>query len=352
MMIPSDHARVRAKQLPSANTTVGYICDDCLAEYGWNNVEVKETSYKNLRAVERIERWDDTQQTFVTGLHLCRPHSIQRKWQTKQYRENVTSALEPLFRSDEYRQKFAKHGRYIRQKERAQTRLNQLIDRIKRDWTQGILDFADMSQSNLQLLARRLLIDPSPQYIGGYRYRPGLEAWLADVLGLSHIDVHRRLLDIWLEDQGACTVSRNYWVVVNGIVRGPYCRYHGYVINRLTDEAITFSSLLELSFVLDRILNHLENIKSVTNNPSFRVEYSYRGYLRGYYPDFLINGSEIIEIKDSRELDTPLNQAKWQALLSYSAEHGFVPKRITELDISDQARKLAHALVVQQTSTT
>ena len=72
-----------------------------------------------------------------------------------------------------------------------------------------------------------------------------------------------------------------------------------------------FSSLLELSFIIDTI-NQNQNIIFISGHKQFQIKYTFNGSERTYFPDFKI-GDKIIEIKPSKLLNTVQNTAKFEA---------------------------------------
>jgi len=92
-----------------------------------------------------------------------------------------------------------------------------------------------------------------------------------------------------------------------------------------------FRSLLELSFMVN-FLNRKNIRYSSAEVAKYGIPYkSYTGSDRTYFADFVI-GKELVEIKPSALLNTPLIALKTKAAKAWCADNGFLYKIYTELD--------------------
>jgi len=111
--------------------------------------------------------------------------------------------------------------------------------------------------------------------------------------------------------------------------------YHG------TYKGLSYRSALELSFILKC---HAEG-KTISNFDNFYIDYTFWDSPRKYFPDFLVNNSEITEIKalgflfEKKKLQI---EAKRKALEEFCAKNPqFVSKFITNKDIEAKYIKQA-----------
>ena len=191
MSVPSEHARSLIKAMPHGKMVVGYMCDDCLASKGFENTDIHETTLRNLWVVEKYDRWDDKSECFTQGLHLCRPHAIQRRWKTKEYRQDVTTALKPAMR----KRLFETTGENLSKKERREER-RLLLEKWAFDgWQKKELSFSRMSCADLDFLKHVSGENRASKKSGAYVYYPGLECWLAIKLDISENIVHKSLFE-------------------------------------------------------------------------------------------------------------------------------------------------------------
>jgi hypothetical protein len=106
-------------------------------------------------------------------------------------------------------------------------------------------------------------------------------------------------------------------------------------------KGISYRSALELAFILKC---HAEN-KIIENFEDFHISYFFKGKQRKYYPDFLVDKQEIVEIKGLGFLyEKKILQihAKQNALRLFCEQNPeFIPKFITNKDIDNNYQKQA-----------
>lgn len=111
--------------------------------------------------------------------------------------------------------------------------------------------------------------------------------------------------------------------------------YHGIY------KQLRYNSALELAF----ILKCHEEKRTIANFDNFYIPYFFRAKERKYYPDFLVNNSEITEIKSTGFLFEKKKlqiEAKQKALEAFCALNPqFVSKFITNKQI--EAKYIKHA---------
>lgn len=340
--IPSRRSRRHAKQMPHSMQKAGYVCDDCLNEKRWEDLDVKETTLKGIWKVESFDRWDSNQQRFVTGLHLCRHHAIKRRWRTDEYRGNVVSAATKVIQSYEHRLKKATTGKFLYENEKKQKRRDDIIHQVFKDWNDRRLDFSKVAAEDLHLLKYSVSPDDrTSRKTGAYRYYPGLEKWLAQELCMTELDVHRTLLEYWLSRNGSLATDIGAQIIVNGLAGGDkYNRYHGYVAKENL-EFVTFSSSLELMFILDCLASGGDIIRA--DDAGIVIGYNYKGRVRQYHPDFLCNSNAVIEVKSKREIAKPMNLIKATCCAEYCEHRGMDYRIVTEDNLSSDAEIMARS---------
>lgn len=94
-----------------------------------------------------------------------------------------------------------------------------------------------------------------------------------------------------------------------------------------------FRSLRELSYVL--YLDQSNQRWESTESKKFRIKYiDDKGNDRNYYPDFLVNGNELIEIKPNSLQGTIINKLKAEAAVIFCEKNGYSYKML-DFSIND-----------------
>lgn len=106
------------------------------------------------------------------------------------------------------------------------------------------------------------------------------------------------------------------------------------------EERYTFRSSYELS----AIIKLLGEGKRIEVEP-FYVWYKYRGKMHRYFPDLLVDGNLIIEIKPEKLVNCEINILKRTALEEWCKENGHVSEVWTEKDIELLSKKQISKLV-------
>lgn len=95
-----------------------------------------------------------------------------------------------------------------------------------------------------------------------------------------------------------------------------------------------FRSLLELSFMI----NYIEKYKKLwesAESKKYRISYiDYKNSQRTYRPDFIIDGTTLVEIKPFKLLSTPLNMLKQEAGKIFCDKNGLLYKTFSEKDFN------------------
>ncbi len=89
-----------------------------------------------------------------------------------------------------------------------------------------------------------------------------------------------------------------------------------------------FRSLRELSYVISVLENTGQKWESAENN-KFSIPYiNHDGTPRTYRPDFIVNGTVLIEVKPKRLMETPTNLLKKQAAIQFCKDNGLEFKMV------------------------
>ncbi len=89
-----------------------------------------------------------------------------------------------------------------------------------------------------------------------------------------------------------------------------------------------FRSLRELSYVISVLEKTGQKWESAENN-KFSIPYiNYDGAPRTYRPDFIVNGTVLVEVKPKRLMETPTNLLKKQAAIRFCKDNGLEFKMV------------------------
>lgn len=110
-----------------------------------------------------------------------------------------------------------------------------------------------------------------------------------------------------------------------------------------TYHGLSYQSSIELAF----ILWCEQNGKHIENYSGEGIPYLWNGKAHHYYPDFLVDGNLVVEIKGSGgiyERDFDQNQAKFTALREWCKINGFGVRVVFDTDLGNRAVKEAKKL--------
>ena len=105
-------------------------------------------------------------------------------------------------------------------------------------------------------------------------------------------------------------------------------------------ESLTFRSSYELAALI-----HWINQNNLVEAEPFYVWYEYNGKRHRYFPDYLINGTEVVEIKPTSKLNDPRNQAKFAAITEYCTTHNLTFTVLTEIELQFPSPEAIQELV-------
>lgn len=110
-----------------------------------------------------------------------------------------------------------------------------------------------------------------------------------------------------------------------------------------TYHGLSYQSSIELAFILwcEKSGKHIENYAGTG------IPYTWNGSEHRYYPDFLVDGNLIVEVKGKRglyERNFDQNQAKFSALREWCKSKGFCVRVVFDTDLGNRAIKEARKL--------
>jgi hypothetical protein len=106
------------------------------------------------------------------------------------------------------------------------------------------------------------------------------------------------------------------------------------------DKRYTFRSSYELS----ALVQLLDDKREVEVEP-FYVWYEYKGKPRRYFPDLLVDGNLVVEIKPAKFVDTEINLLKFVALEEWCKENNCITEIWTEKNIKILSKEEISELV-------
>jgi hypothetical protein len=99
---------------------------------------------------------------------------------------------------------------------------------------------------------------------------------------------------------------------------------------------IFFRSILELSFLVNYVYRFKMKMES-GEKAKYAIQYrDYKGVDRTYFPDYIINGKYMVEVKPKKLIKTSLIKAKTKAAIEFCKEHNLKYKIFEPLKIDKQ----------------
>lgn len=125
--------------------------------------------------------------------------------------------------------------------------------------------------------------------------------------------------------------------IVKAMLNGNHNPYstckHGWILSKKFDKRFYYQSSYEKRFI--EFCESSSKIKSLQRVPFVIPYVDDMKRSRNYFPDFLVNGFIVIEIKPKSMLDYNNNQLKIDAGRSYCLTHGFEYKLLMELELDN-----------------